>query len=44
MLRVRTGKLFFLFLSQNIYAMGTQKNRLNETVLFSTQLMGKENK
>ena len=35
-LRVRNGKLFFLFLNQT-YVVGTKKNRLNETVLFSTQ-------
>ena len=35
-LRVRTKKLIFLFLNQT-YVVGTQKNRLNETILFSTQ-------
>ena len=30
-------KIIFLFLSQNINVVGTQKNRLNETVLLSTQ-------
>ena len=30
------GKLFSLFLIQT-YVMGTQKNRLNETVLLSTE-------
>ena len=33
---VRIGKLFSLFLIQT-YVVGTQKNRLNETVLLSTQ-------
>ena len=28
---------FSYFLNQNIYVVGTQKNRLNETVLLSTQ-------
>ena len=32
---VRTGKLFFFF-STKTYVVGTQKNRLNETVLLST--------
>ena len=31
-----TEKIFFLILNQT-YVMGTQKNRLNETVLLSTQ-------
>ena len=31
------GKIFFLFLNQNTYVVGTQKNRLIETVLLSTQ-------
>ena len=35
-LRVRTKKLIFLFLIQT-YVVGTQKNRLNETVLLSTE-------
>ena len=35
-LRVCTKKLFFLFFDQT-YVVGTQKNRLNETVLLSTQ-------
>ena len=35
-LRVLTQKLVFLFLNQNICC-GTQKNRLNETVLLSIQ-------
>ena len=30
-------KKCFLFLNQNIYVVGPQKNRLNETVLLSTQ-------
>ena len=34
-IRVRNGKLFSLFLSKT-YVVGTQKNRLNETVLLST--------
>ena len=34
--RVRTKKFVFLFLDQT-YVVGTQKNRLNETVLLSTQ-------
>ena len=42
-IRVRTRKLFFLFLNQNIC---TQKNSLDETGLLSTQnmfkLMGKK--
>ena len=36
-LRVRIEKIVFLFLNQNIYDVGTQKNRLNETVLLITQ-------
>ena len=45
-LRVRCENLIFLFLNQK-YVVGTQKNRLNETVLLSTQnimlkLMGKK--
>ena len=44
-IRVRTEKLFFLFLNQNICC-GYSKNRLNEKILLSTQnmfkLMGKE--
>ena len=35
-----TKKLLFLFLDQT-YVVGTQKNRLNETVLLSTQNMCK---
>ena len=35
-LRVRNKKLTFLFLNQT-YVVGTQKNRLNETVLLITQ-------
>ena len=35
-IRECTGKLLFLFLNQT-YVVGTQKNRLNETVLLSTQ-------
>ena len=35
-IRVRTGKLFCLFLNKK-YVVGTQKNRLNETVLLSTK-------
>ena len=35
-IRVRTGKLFSYF-STKTYVVGTQKNRLNETVLLSTQ-------
>ena len=35
-IRVCTGKLFSLFLIQT-YVVGTQKNRLNEMVLLSTQ-------
>ena len=35
-IRVRIGKLFSLFLIQT-YVVGIQKNRLSETVLFSTQ-------
>ena len=35
-IRVRNWKLLFLFLNQT-YVVGTQKNRLNETVLLSTQ-------
>ena len=34
---VNIGKLFFLYLSTKTYVVGTQKNRLNETVLLSTQ-------
>ena len=34
--RVHTGKLF-LYFSIKTYVVGTQKNRLNETVLLSTQ-------
>ena len=34
-IRVHAGKLFFLFLNQNIFV-GIQNNRLNETVLLST--------
>ena len=36
-IRVRNWKLLFLFLNQNIYVVGTQKDRLNETVLLNTQ-------
>ena len=35
-IRVRTGKSFSYF-STKTYVVGTQKNRLNETVLLSTQ-------
>ena len=35
-LRVRTNILIFLFLNKT-YVVGAQKNRLNETVLLSTQ-------
>ena len=35
-IRVCTRTLFFLFLNQT-YGVGTQKNRLDETVLLSTQ-------
>ena len=35
-IRVRIGKLF-LYFSSKTYVVGTQKNRLNETVLLSTQ-------
>ena len=35
-LRVRTPKIFSYF-STETYVVGTQKNRLNETVLLSTQ-------
>ena len=35
-LKVRNKKLIFLFLNKT-YVVGTQKNRLNETVLLSTQ-------
>ena len=35
-IRVRIGNLFSLFLIQT-YAVGTQKNYLNQTVLLSTQ-------
>ena len=35
-IRVCIEKLFFLF-SSKTYVVGTQKNRLNETVLLSTQ-------
>ena len=35
-IRVRIGKLFYYF-SSKTYTVGTQKNRLNETVLLSTQ-------
>ena len=35
-IRVRIGKLF-LYFSSKIYVVGTRKNRLNETVLLSTQ-------
>ena len=35
-IRVGTGKLFSYF-STKTYVVGTQKNRLNETVLLSTQ-------
>ena len=42
---VHTGKLFFLFLNQT-YVVGTQKNRLNETLFehpkHTLKLMGKE--
>ena len=38
LVRVCNRKIFFLFLNQNIYYnKGTQKNRLNEMVLLSTQ-------
>ena len=35
-IRVCTGKSFFLFLTKT-YVVSTQKNRLNERVLLSTQ-------
>ena len=35
-LRVRTGKIIYYF-STKTYVLGTQKNRLIETVLLSTQ-------
>ena len=35
-LRVRNENLMFLFLNET-YVVGTQKNRLNETVLLRTQ-------
>ena len=35
--RVRNEKLFFSYFSPKIYAVGTQNNRLNETVLLSTE-------
>ena len=35
--QIKMRKLFFLFLNQNICCVGTQKNRLNETVLLSTK-------
>ena len=35
-LRVRTKNIFFYF-STKTYVVGTQNNRLNETVPFSTQ-------
>ena len=34
---VGNRKLVFLFLNQNIYVVGSQKNHLDETVLLSTQ-------
>ena len=45
-LRLRTRKIIFLFLNKT-YVVGTQKNRLNETVLLSTpkhmlKIMGKK--
>ena len=36
-IRVCIGKLFSLFLTHLAYVVGTQKNRLNETVLLITQ-------
>ena len=36
LIKVCTQKLFFVFLNQT-HVVGTQKNRLNETVLLSTQ-------
>ena len=36
-IRVRIGKLFFLYFSSKTYVVGTQRKRLNETVLLSTQ-------
>ena len=45
-IRVRIVKLFFFYFSSKTYVVGTQKNRLIETVLLSTQtqfkLMGKK--
>ena len=35
-IRVRTGK-YFSYFSTKTYVVGTQKNRLNETILLSTQ-------
>ena len=35
-IRARTGK-YFSYFSSKTYVVGTQKNRLNETVLLSTQ-------
>ena len=35
-LRVSKSKIIFLFINQT-YVVGTQKNRLNETVILSTQ-------
>ena len=39
---VLNQKLLFIFIQ--MYVMGTLKNRLNETVLLSFQLMSKKNK
>ena len=36
-IRVEIWKIFFSYFSTKTYVVGTQKNRLNETVLFSTQ-------
>ena len=36
-IRMRNGKLFFLFFDPKKYVLGAQKNRLKETVLLSTQ-------
>ena len=36
-LRVRYRKIFFSFFLTKTYVVGTQKNRINETVLLSTK-------
>ena len=36
-LEYQKNKLFFTYFSTETYVVGTQKNRLNETVLLSTQ-------